>query len=93
MVKEECLDAGVLPPVVFSGLLNPAQNRVVMAVAPIQPPIARAMVLRAVGLRQLHFPGTSTEMKINEWVAWTEQGGQAPAETCGARQLCSNPEG
>jgi hypothetical protein len=35
MVKEECLDAGVLLPVVFSALLNPAQNRVVMAVAPI----------------------------------------------------------
>jgi hypothetical protein len=56
MVKEECLDAGILLPVVFSGLLNPAQNRVVMAVAPIQPPIALAMALRAVGLGQLHFP-------------------------------------
>src|SRR3984893_6856848 len=93
MVKEGCLGAGVLPTVVFSGLLNPAQNRVVTAVAPMQPPIACAMVLRAIGLGQLHFPGTSTETKINEWVAWTEQGGPSPPETRGVRQSCSNPEG
>jgi hypothetical protein len=40
MVKEGCLDAGVPLPVVFSGLLSPALNRVVMAAAPeaVRPP-------------------------------------------------------